>query len=93
MAGNSLPLQMTGEENWATAYQAEVDGISSSRGGLFGDGTVYVRMMFNVIQDHPVEPEKCPFCSRVDLTDTATGMRVLAMTPAIVAVKPYPWLA
>jgi hypothetical protein len=93
LAGNDLPLQTTGEENWATSTDALVDGIQSSCWDFWMQSrTVYVRQMFNVIQDHPVEPEKCLFCAGVTY-DTAVGMHVPAMTPAIVAVKPFTWLA
>lgn len=92
LVGSDLPLQTTGG-NWATTRQAEVDGILSSRGDLWNNPTVFVRMMFNVIADHPDEESKCQFCSRVDLEDTPIGMHVPAMTPEVVACRPYPWLA
>ena len=85
--------QVTGG-NWATSSDAEVDGIVSSRWSWdMSDQTVYVRLMFNVIQDHPVEPEKCVFCSRPDLVTTNTGMHVLPMARDQLAEKPFSWLA
>lgn len=87
-------LQVTGG-NWATSQEAEVDGIRSSRGGPWGDWTVYARDLFNVIDDHSSDGQdgKCAFCARLDLTETPTSMHVLPMPRSFWGDPPYSWLA
>lgn len=93
MAGNSLPLQMTGTENWATRSYAEVDGINSSRFHPDGSGhTLVVRPILSLIDDHEYPEHACALC-RGPGAMSMGGMTVKAMTARQIAMRPFTWLA